>query len=116
MIEFIQRPTHFDSERKRGNKCFFFKSQTLGKVVSWGKFKSSTEKEKTKTSLISLSTKQGCFSNNKAITNLFNKTLYAHWVASLVADSPKTFSHQGQSWPTTECPRLGKTQLNAYGQ
>lgn len=25
---------------------FFKKSQTLGKVVSWGKFKSSTEKEK----------------------------------------------------------------------
>lgn len=24
---------------------FFKKSQTLGKVVSWGKFKSSTEKE-----------------------------------------------------------------------
>lgn len=45
---------------------FFKKSQTLGKVVSWGKFKSSTEKEKTKTSLISLSTKQGCFSNNKS--------------------------------------------------
>lgn len=97
MIEFIQRPTHFYSERKRGNKCFLKKVKHWAKLFPEASSNLAQKKKKTKTSLISLSTKQGCFSNNKAITNLFNKTLYAHWVASLVADSPKTFSHQGQS-------------------
>lgn len=63
--------------------------------VSWGMLRSSTIKEKNISHLIKHWAR--LFSNNKAITNLFNKTWYAHWVASLVADSPKTFSHQDRA-------------------
>lgn len=66
-------------------------SLKIGQIsVSWGILRSSTKN-------ISHLIKHWArlYSNNKAITNLLNnKTWYAHWVASLVADSPETFSHQ----------------------
>lgn len=101
MFKLIQRFVFFIQIKGRGLNVK--KLEDTGQIsVSWGMLRSSTIKEKKKEKEkknISHLIKHWArlFSNNKAITNLFNKTWYAHWAASLVADSPITFSHQDRA-------------------